>query len=108
MWPEETIRNCADCPPSVVSISAMLAPSQSRLGSPDAFRNGTIASETTGPEGLGLEDEPVSFPRKKNPTIASITIAAMLPTQCQGISLPHVRTGGKRSVAAAPHCDLST
>src|SRR5690349_7923578 len=45
-----TVRRLADCPTSVVSRSATLDPSQSSCGSPDAFLNGRIASDTLGPD----------------------------------------------------------
>src|SRR5216684_4573236 len=51
----ETVRSLADCPTSVPNISAMLAPTQSSEGSPDALRKGTIARESAGAAGLPEE-----------------------------------------------------
>src|SRR2546425_6900826 len=86
---------------SVLSISGTVVPTQLSELSPDALRNGKIASETTGAVGV-FALGPNRLPRSKNPVIDKTRTAAMPPTQGQGIVCPHVPTAGKCRVAAAP------
>ena len=46
-----TVRTCGDCPASCRAPGSRLGPSESSVGSPDALRNGRIASEIAGPAG---------------------------------------------------------
>src|SRR4029077_18399186 len=70
-----TVRSCADCPTSVVNISATLEPSQSKFGSPEALRNGRIAREVNGPCTAELEPAPnllrINIPPPAKTTVAS-------------------------------------
>src|ERR1700731_3138066 len=58
-----TVRNWADWPTSVLSMSARLDPSQSTLGSPEALRKGKIANETAGPDATFFAGGEKSGPR---------------------------------------------
>src|SRR5204862_5780824 len=93
-------------PTSVLSISATVEPSQSKLGSPEAFRNGRMANETAGAAGASglLGDKSLS--RKINPVIASRIAANAPPNFGQGIVCPQGRelAGNCNVAAACPPC----
>src|SRR5271156_6896816 len=78
---EETRRSRADWPTSVLNISARLEPSQSRDASPEAFRNGRIASERAGGAVAVFSPEfPNSRPRKMKAAEARKITAELAPT----------------------------
>src|SRR5208282_2653915 len=85
-----TVRNCADWPTSVLSMSARLGPIQSRLGSPDALRNGKIANDTTGPAGADLVlGDLKSRSRRMYPPLARITTVKIPAISGHGRVCPH-------------------
>src|SRR5580704_10749936 len=97
-----TVCNFGDCPTSVLNISARLEPNQSKLGSPEAFRNGRIASEIAGPALVRAGDEENRLSRNRYPAIASTTTIKPAVIDGHGIVRPHGPIlGSKLSVAPA-------
>src|ERR1700676_5588680 len=83
-----TVRRLADCPTSVVSMSARLEPSQSSDGSEDAFRKGKIANETAGATGAELLERPNSLSRSRYPLTASNNNATAAAINGHRVSIP--------------------
>src|SRR5271167_4338651 len=99
-----TVRNCADWPTSVLSMSARLGPIQSRLGSPDALRKGKIASDTAGLVGavMALDEGPKSGSRSRNAPIARARAVITPAISGHGRVCPHGLTlASKLMVPAA-------
>ena len=87
----EIVRRCADCPTSVLSMSARLVPNQSRCASPEPLRKGSIASETSGAAaavvaGVLLSVFEESLPlNAQSPPAAMATAKVPTPIHFQGI-----------------------
>ena len=97
----EIVRTRADCPTSVLSMSATLEPSQSRELSPDALRNGRIASETSGLTTSCFDDVCLKIvSRYLMPTNAITRTAAISPIHGHALGA-HRRTLWNASVAPA-------
>src|SRR5580692_7727894 len=97
-----TVCNFEDCPTSVLSISDRLEPNQSKLGSPEAFLKGRIASETAGGALVCAGDDENSLSRNRYPPIASTTTIKPAVIDGHGIVRPHGPIfGSKLSVAPA-------
>src|ERR1700683_4791528 len=110
MRSDETARSCADWPTSLLSISAMLDPSQSSDGSPDALRKGRIASDVAG--GALAAVSAVfenSRARKTKAAIARIIAAEATPIASQFLDLG-VSSGGVVAIVTVldvPPCHAS-
>src|SRR5580704_11652818 len=81
----ETMRRCDDCPTSVLSVSATLDPSQPRLSSADALRNGRMASETAGPAAAFLAGANNSSRSRKPVRASTKTADAANPVPGDGL-----------------------
>src|SRR5438067_13336745 len=95
IWPrrsEEIDRRCADCPISVLSISARLGPSQSSDLSGDALRRGKIASEIGGALGAADVSARRSWIRWRTNGVAIVATIA----RAAAIHLSDAGTPGRR------------
>ena len=81
MRSDGTMRTREDCPSSVPSTWLRLEPSESSVGSPDALRNGSTASEIGAPPGAGVVDPPDHRPRSIHAAPASTITAAATTSQ---------------------------
>ncbi len=75
------MRTREDCPSSVPSTWLRLEPSESSVGSPDALRNGSTASEIGAPPAAGAAEPPDQRPRSIHPAPASTITAAAAMSQ---------------------------
>src|SRR5262249_13856078 len=78
-------------------MSARVEPSQSRWASPEALRNGRIASETCGPAGVDADGGFLpNLPVKAHPAKASATARAATATHFHGtFRLPTITVVGE-------------
>src|ERR1700676_2296378 len=93
------LRRCADCPTSVLNMSAKLDPSQSSPASPEPLRNGKIASDTSDPAAALVAVLDVNLPLTAHPPMATATARPPTANHFQGTSRLEVGVGITREAA---------